>query len=82
VSSPLADRRRATGYTQESLAEHLGHDRTTIGRWERGEVEPAPWNLAPLADALSLTLDGLHDLLAATADGAGVRRFLGRSAWR
>jgi transcriptional regulator with XRE-family HTH domain len=64
VVSPLAAKRRAAGYSQESLAHELGHDRTTIGRWERGEVEPYPWNLPPLADALGLTLAELAVLLS------------------
>src|SRR5579872_4549914 len=36
----LAERRRALGYSQEALAEKLGIDRTTVGRWERGETDP------------------------------------------
>jgi transcriptional regulator with XRE-family HTH domain len=62
VTSALAAKRRAAGYTQESLAERLGKDRTTIGRWERGEVEPYAWNLPPLAEALGVTLEELDAL--------------------
>jgi transcriptional regulator with XRE-family HTH domain len=67
VVSPLAAKRRSAGYTQESLAARLGHDRTTIGRWERGENEPEPWNRSALAEALSITLDELAHLLPAVA---------------
>ncbi|HEY6425217.1 MAG TPA: helix-turn-helix transcriptional regulator [Pseudonocardiaceae bacterium] len=45
-SRPLANRRVVAGYTQEGLAEALGVDRTTIGRWERVEQLPQPWHLA------------------------------------
>ena len=42
-SSQLADCRHAAGYTQETFAETLGVDRTTVGRWERGKVNlPRP----------------------------------------
>jgi transcriptional regulator with XRE-family HTH domain len=66
VVSPLAAKRRSAGYSQEALAEALGKDRTTIGRWERGEVEPYPWNLGPLAHALGLTRDEVVELVART----------------
>jgi len=42
-SRPLANRRVVAGYTQDGLAEALGVDRTTIGRWERGAQLPQPW---------------------------------------
>ncbi|HWD79609.1 MAG TPA: helix-turn-helix transcriptional regulator [Kribbella sp.] len=40
----LARRRAAMGFTQETLAEHLGLERSTVGRWERGTGTPQPWN--------------------------------------
>src|SRR6202012_3277917 len=39
----LASRRRALGLSQELLAAELGVDRTTVGRWERGETDPQPY---------------------------------------
>lgn len=78
LSSPLAECRLAAGYTQESFAEKLGVDRSTIGRWERGTQSPQPWQRPDLATALNISLDQLDDLLrrtkqrhpAATADPA------------
>jgi hypothetical protein len=51
------------GFTQQSLAEHLGLERSTVGRWERGTGTPQPWNQPYLAEALGLSRDALADLL-------------------
>jgi transcriptional regulator with XRE-family HTH domain len=59
----LARRRAAMGFTQETLAEHLGLERSTVGRWERGTGTPQPWNQPDLAKALGVSQDGLADLL-------------------
>lgn len=60
----LAERRRALGYSQEKLAELLGVDRTTIGRWESGKVAPQPPQRRPLAAVLEVNLHELECLLA------------------
>ncbi|RBM18641.1 XRE family transcriptional regulator [Prauserella sp. PE36] len=65
-SSPLADCRHAAGYTQETFADKLGVDRTTVGRWERGVQSPQPWQRPDLATALNISLDHLDDLLRRT----------------
>jgi transcriptional regulator with XRE-family HTH domain len=52
----LAARREALGFTQETLAEKLGVDRTTVGRWECGTLSPQPWRRTILAKALKLSL--------------------------
>ncbi|MFB9729805.1 helix-turn-helix transcriptional regulator [Haloechinothrix salitolerans] len=65
-SSPLADCRHAAGYTQETFADKLGVDRTTVGRWERGVQSPQPWQRPDLATALDVSLDHLDDLLRRT----------------
>jgi transcriptional regulator with XRE-family HTH domain len=59
----LASRRKSVGHSQESLAERLGVDRTTVVRWERAECEPQPWVRRGLADALNVSLDRLTELL-------------------
>ncbi|MEU4297453.1 helix-turn-helix transcriptional regulator [Kitasatospora aureofaciens] len=61
----LIQRREAVGHTQESLAEALDVDRTTVGRWESGRGAPQPWMRPKLARALKLSVDQLADLLAA-----------------
>ncbi|MGW4032834.1 helix-turn-helix transcriptional regulator [Streptomyces sp. NPDC004838] len=60
----LAERRRALGYSQEKLAELLGVDRTTVGRWESGRVAPQPPQRRALAIALEVSLQELDTLLA------------------
>src|SRR5262249_20476595 len=59
----FAQMRKAAGYTQESLAERLGVDRTTVARWEAGEYSPQPWLRPRIAQALGLPLSVLSGLL-------------------
>lgn len=66
----LAERRRARGFSQEGLAQRLRIERSTVGRWERGETDPAAWIRPSLARALEVTLDELDDLLAAASHPA------------
>lgn len=63
----FAQARRAAGYTQESLAERLGVDRTTVARWESGEYSPQPWLRPRIAEAFGVSLSALSELV----DGAG-----------
>jgi transcriptional regulator with XRE-family HTH domain len=69
----LAERRKALGYSQESLAERMSVDRSTVARWERGTSEPQPFVRPKLARVLQVTpleLDGLlapREPLAQTA---------------
>jgi transcriptional regulator with XRE-family HTH domain len=60
----LAERRKALGYSQEELAELLGVDRTTVGRWEGGKIKPQPPQRRGLAAALEVSLTELDALLA------------------
>ncbi len=59
----LAQRRKAAGFTQEGLAEHLGVERSTVGRWESAETEPQPWLRPKLARALRISGDELQAIL-------------------
>ncbi|MEW2498488.1 helix-turn-helix transcriptional regulator [Streptomyces nodosus] len=59
----LAQRRRAMGFTQDSLAERLGVDRTTVVRWETGTASPQPWMRPRLANVLEVSVEALVDLL-------------------
>ncbi|MBI3688708.1 MAG: AAA family ATPase [Actinobacteria bacterium] len=60
----LAQRRRAVGFSQEHIAEHLGVDRSTVARWECGETLPQPYLRPKLAAALRLSSEELATLLA------------------
>jgi DNA-binding XRE family transcriptional regulator/tetratricopeptide (TPR) repeat protein len=59
----LTERRGILGYSQETLAQALDVELTTIGRWERGETSPQPWSRRKLADALAVSLEELDRLL-------------------
>jgi transcriptional regulator with XRE-family HTH domain len=62
----LARRRKTVGFTQETLAEQLGVDPTTVRRWESGETEngPQPWLRPKLARYLQVSIEQLEELLA------------------
>jgi transcriptional regulator with XRE-family HTH domain len=59
----LGARRKALGLTQESLAERLRVERSTVARWEQGTSTPRPWYRRRLAEALDLTPDELARML-------------------
>jgi DNA-binding XRE family transcriptional regulator len=59
----LGARRKALGLTQESLAERLRVERSTVARWEQGTATPRPWYRRRLAEALDLTPDELARML-------------------
>ncbi|MFB9729691.1 helix-turn-helix transcriptional regulator [Haloechinothrix salitolerans] len=62
--------RRAMGMSQEQLAASIGMgtDRSTIYRWESGEVTPSPRKQPRLARALGVSATELIDLLTPEAD--------------
>ncbi|WP_454857680.1 helix-turn-helix transcriptional regulator [Promicromonospora soli] len=68
----LAARRRLHGMSQEALAERLGVARTTVARWEAGEVEPLAWVRPALANALAVNFEELAKLLSPSASGTDV----------
>ncbi|GAB3159795.1 hypothetical protein GCM10027059_06560 [Myceligenerans halotolerans] len=60
----LARRRRSLGMTQEYVADEIGVQASTVGRWERGLTDPTPWSRERLCRVLGLQpaeLDGLLD---------------------
>ncbi|MFI7676400.1 multiprotein-bridging factor 1 family protein [Actinophytocola sp. NPDC049390] len=66
----LAARREAMGFTQESLAQKLGVEASTVGRWERGTLTPQPWRRPRIASELKLSLAELDTLLNPPTCGA------------
>ncbi|OEV20903.1 DNA-binding protein [Streptomyces nanshensis] len=52
------------------MAQLLGVDRTTVGRWENGRVHPQPLQRRGLADALEVSLEELNALLGLRRDAA------------
>ncbi|MGH3873014.1 MAG: helix-turn-helix domain-containing protein [Pseudonocardiaceae bacterium] len=66
----LSQRRKAVGFTQESLAEHLGVERSTVVRWEAGETKPLPAMRPRMARALQVSVDQLTELLTEPENAA------------
>ncbi len=71
----LSQRRKAVGFTQESLAERLGVERSTVVRWEAGDTEPLPSIRPKVARALQVSVDQLAELLTESGN-AGTTRAL------
>ncbi len=59
----LVQARKAVGYTQESFAEAVGVDRSTVVRWEAGDHEPSPYLWPKIARLLSVSRDELKEFL-------------------
>ncbi|MGW4370303.1 helix-turn-helix transcriptional regulator [Nocardia takedensis] len=59
----FARRRKARGFTQESLAARLEVERSTVVRWEAGKSEPHARLWPKLAELLQVTADQLAELL-------------------
>ncbi|MBQ0826589.1 helix-turn-helix transcriptional regulator [Streptomyces tagetis] len=57
------ERRKALGFTQDSLAQSVGVDRSTVARWESGKVAPQDWQRPTLAKVLRVTLAELDAIL-------------------
>lgn len=70
----FARTRRATGFTQESLAERLEVDRTTVARWESGEYTPQPWLRPKIAKAFGISLGALRELMDVVGEAEATRQ--------
>lgn len=63
-------RREALGFSQETLAEHCGFDRTYISMLERGTRNPSLMNVVKLAKGLGTSVSDLTKAL----DGSRTHR--------
>lgn len=77
---------QGAGHSQEQLAERLGVGRSTVVRWERGEMEPQPWLRPKIARAPSLpervgriAWSAAWGSVAVTRDGARLGKGAGYS---
>ncbi|MDQ3406526.1 MAG: helix-turn-helix domain-containing protein [Actinomycetota bacterium] len=68
----LARARKATGLSQETLADALGVDPSTVRRWEAGDSAPQPWLRPGLADLLGVNRDTLAELLTLESANASM----------
>ncbi|GAA3668527.1 helix-turn-helix domain-containing protein [Streptomyces iranensis] len=59
----FADRRKARGYSQESFAEAVGTNRSTVYRWEAGDADPHPFQRPAIQKALGISPEELNSLL-------------------
>lgn len=59
LGNRIKQARERIGITQEELADSIGVSRTTIARYELGEIEPKLRNLVALAERLSVSADYL-----------------------
>lgn len=55
----LAELRKASGFSQDELAERLGVSRQSVSRWETGQAEPSPENLRAMCALYQVSADYL-----------------------
>jgi transcriptional regulator with XRE-family HTH domain len=65
VLTSFGHARKISGFTQESLAEKLGVERSTVILWERGETKPQLHMRPKLAQVLGISGHELEELLRA-----------------
>ncbi|HEY5834573.1 helix-turn-helix domain-containing protein [Streptomyces sp.] len=76
----FAQRRKACGYTQESFADTLRVDRSTVQRWERGEVDPQPHQGPKIAKLLQVSSKELDALLTSDTPPATANAWITNSS--
>lgn len=57
--SVIREKRLEKLYTQDRLAKEVGVDRTTVAKWETGEIIPRPDKLIKLSELFHCTVDDL-----------------------
>ena len=57
--SVIREKRLEKLYTQDRLAKEVGVDRTTVAKWETGEIIPRPDKLIKLSELFDCTVDDL-----------------------
>lgn len=61
ICAGLVRRRKAAGYTQETLAEALEVTRSALAAWETGRAWPPAALLPSIADLLLCSIDDLYE---------------------
>lgn len=65
--------RVSAGHTQESLAFAMEVDRSTVGRWDRGQAVPRPWQMPKLASVLRVGQKELSEALLGAGPTSNIR---------
>lgn len=60
-SRKLIHMRLSKGLSQRELASYLETTGVTVSRWERGEVEPTPFNIAKIAEFFEVQPYSMYD---------------------
>ena len=58
--SVIKQRREKVGLTQLKLANRLGVDRSTVAKWEAGDIDPRASLLPALAKILKCKIEALY----------------------
>ncbi|WP_030781767.1 helix-turn-helix domain-containing protein [Streptomyces sp. NRRL S-920] len=66
-------RRKALGFSQESLADAVGVDRSTVGRWETGETEPQSLHRPGLCRELRVSAAQLESMISISTELAPIQ---------
>ena len=67
----IAERRRSMRLTQKELAGKIGVSKSAIAKWETDGGLPDRDNLKKLAEAICLSTDELHRIIAGSGKAAG-----------
>lgn len=67
VGDRIREARENAHFTQEALADAIGVSRTTVTRYELGEIEPRIKNIIAIANVLSVSADTLLGIKAMPA---------------